>query len=262
MALNVKTLAQQFDVSEDKFRKSLSEIPFQVGDALGCGNIGCTFAGDRGMVIKLTGNESEVSLWQQIIDLEQQGIDLSMGVPEVYGIGEIKSIGAYWVAREEVEPLVLGSEMSLSRRTKRYLFGRDVSANLSLLKEDWSFVSMLERAQENGMRPREKTWKRAEMLDEDLRKLYFLTDIEEEAERQPSVAEDVWMEAYIKSAMSVRGPLEGVGEVLSTILAESGETWVTDVHLGNVGWRLKNKPQLLVYDWLTIDFIPNGLGVA
>jgi hypothetical protein len=261
MALNVSTLAKKLNVSESQFQEALSAIPFPVGQLLGCGNIGCTFAGSPGMVIKITGNESEVALWQQIVELEDKGADLSAGVPEVFGIGEIPSIGAYWVAREEVEPLVLGSDMKLSDRTKKYLLG-STKPSLTLEKDDWSFASMLERSLTRIQIPK-RAWSRAEKLDEDLHKLYVLTDIEEFAERQPSIAEEVWLEAYIEAAMSTRGPLKGIGDVIATIFSETGDVWITDVHLGNVGWRLRgSKPQLLVYDWLTVEFTPNGEGVA
>jgi hypothetical protein len=257
MALDTKSLAKQLKVTEQDFLEAITTIPFPVGKVLGCGNIGCTFAGAPGTVIKITANESEIDLWRQIVEIEEDGTKLTHGVPEIYGIGEIKSINAFWVCREEVEPLVLGSEMKLSARTKQYLMLPE-NKNLTLTEDDWSFISLFERTR-NWIHITDTAWSRAEMLDEDLHKLYFLTDIESVAEQQPSIATEVWMEAYIESAMSVRGPLKGIGDVLSTILAKTGDLWITDVHLGNVGWRLSGKPTLLVYDWLTVDYLPNGV---
>ena len=258
---DLSPVAKRLHVSEGKVRGAVDALPIAIGEKLGCGMLGCTYAGAvDGTVVKLTSDDSEVSLWIKILELDESGADVFAGIPEIFGIGELEGIdNGFWISREAVEPLVKGEERALSARTEEYLFGEVLTnQKIHLTNEDWSIENAIKRSKSIGRIP-PGALERARVLDEDLYKLYVLTDITQFAEKQPSISEKVWIESYIETAMSLRGPLKGIGESIATILAETGVTWTTDIHLGNVGWRMRGeKPQLVVYDWMTVDLIPNG----
>jgi hypothetical protein len=263
---DIKELAQKHGWDASLLRDAVRDAGGRVDALLGCGSIGCTFQAEglqENTVLKLTADQGEFDLWLTMFELQESRHRTTSGVPRVYDAGTVAGIGsdvpAYYVVREAVEPLVMGSHMNVSPRTRAYLFPglKDLPDTL-VMQDDWRFANLAERLQQGGYGVTRVMYVRCEQFDEDLRKLYDLTDVTNLAESQPSLRDKLWKESYAKSARSVRPPLAGIGRMVASLLLETGSTWVTDLHMGNLGWRLTSKPQVLAYDWLTAELIPNG----
>ncbi len=263
---DIKALAREHGWSSDKLRDAIDQVGGRVDALLGCGSIGCTFeiGHDEQTVLKVTADAGEFDLWLQMFEMQEGRHRTTRGVPRVFDAGAIDGLGgttpAYYVVRESVEPLVMGSEMNVGTRTRRFLF-RELAPALPQklpMQDDWSFTHLANRLYYRKFRVTRAMIRRCESFDEDLKKLYDLTDVTGLAEGEPSVRDQIWRKTYSNVARSVRAPLDGIGVMVASILAETGTTWVTDLHMGNLGWRIGPKPQVLAYDWLTAELVPNG----
>ena len=264
---DIRELAKRHGWDERQLQAAVEQAGGRVTELLGCGSIGCTFeaAGPQpNTVLKLTADQGEFDLWLTMFELQESRHRTTSGVPRVYDAGTVSGVGsdvpAYYVVREAVEPLVMGAHMNAGPRTRAYLFPgitEHLPDTLSM-QDDWRFANLAERLQQGGYGVTRTMYVRCEQFDEDLRKLYDLTDVTKLAESQPSLRNRLWKESYAKSARSVRTPLAGIGKMVASLLLETGSTWVTDLHMGNLGWRLTQKPQVLAYDWLTAELVPNG----
>ena len=250
-----------------QLREAMEEVGADPSQVLGCGKIGCTVGADEG-VVKITADGTEVAVWDTMLELyNRKGLDVFEGIPEIYDLVEVRGMrDAFLIKREGVEPFVMGDEFAPGPRTMKWLFGRHDYSRLPASKlkisphddAHWSFVEMLSRI---GKRFPDQVMKRAALLDEEVRKLYVLSDIASFAKEQ-STARKVYQTAYSDLAASCRKPFDGIGYVLSEIInskLKGKHTWVTDVHPGNIGWRLTGKPHLLVFDWLSFELTPNGM---
>jgi hypothetical protein len=263
---NIKQLAKHHGWNLAGLQQAIDETGGRIDRLLGCGAIGCTFGGvdpSGKAVLKVTADQGEYELWQMMYEMQHTRHGTVRGVPEVFEAGVVEDIGekpAYFVLRESVEPLVTGSSMSPGPRTRQYLFG-ELAADLpkSLpMKDDWLFVNLAELLADGGYEVTDRMFERCAAFDEDLRKLYDLTDVTNLAEHQPSNRKHIWRKSYVAVADSLRSPFDGIGKMVSSVLKETGSTWVTDLHMGNLGWRLQQKPQVLAYDWLTSELRVNG----
>lgn len=248
-------------------RWSMSDITRVVQDlggdpakVLGCGSVGCTIQAEEGYVLKFTSDESEYSLWLTMDEMQRTGHRTTRGVPKVHDLGVVHGLGkgkAFYVIREAVEPLVMGNHMNIGPRTRKYLFGQmQLPPNLPM-DQDWSFERLAGALYDSGFRVTREIAERCARFDEDLRKLYELTTITDFSEVMPSIRKQ-FVRTYVAMADSCRPPFDGLGKVIASVLKDSGTTWVTDLHMGNLGWRLQSKPQVLAYDWLASELVPNG----
>ncbi len=263
-----RDLVKKYQWSRSAIDKVVDRVGGDVGELLGCGAIGCTFKGPADpydSVLKLTADESEFKLWKMMADMQATGHQTTEGVPRVYSLGKIPSAGgnkpAYYVVRESVEPLVMGKDWNPGPRTRFYVFGEAADSlpkTIKMREGEWYFSSWVEQFANDGLPMTDAIYRRAKQFDENLRKIYDLTDVTNLADAEPSLRKTLWKQAYVKVGLSVGEPLSGIGRMVASILKETGSTWVTDLHLGNLGWRLSGKPQLLAYDWLTSELRVNG----
>lgn len=262
----IQQLARRHKWNLTELKSAIAQTGGRADRLLGCGQIGCTFAGageQRNSVLKVTSDATEFDLWHMMYEMQGSKHGTLRGVPEVFEVGLVEDIGikpAYFVLREAVEPLVMGSRMSPGMRTRQYLFGElaeDLPESLPM-KQDWLFHSLADRLERRGYDITSEMWQRCYDFDEDLRKLYDLTDVTNLAAGQPANRKQIWTRSYIEVASSVRPPFDGIGKMVASVLKETGSTWVSDLHMGNLGWRLQDKPQMLAYDWLTSEMRVNG----
>ncbi len=263
---SIKQLARKHGWDLREVMSALSEAGAKAGKILGCGAIGCTFSIGRSKkkVLKLTSNTSEYQLWLQMAEMQQTKHDTIRGVPEVFDAGVIEDAGgrapAMYVVREAVEPLVKGDDWYIGNTTKSYLFGDLAKRMKKPLRVSYTqgFMKLAEYLSDKGMPITDRMLARCYDFDENVQKLYDLTDVTVLAMHQPSIRDKVWRQTYAGVAKSLTAPFTGLGNVIASILLETGSTWMTDLHMGNIGWRLGQKPEILAYDWLTTELRKNG----
>lgn len=258
----LRQLARKHGWDPELLEESVEEVGGSPDQLLGCGQIGCAVVGPDQTVLKITTDQGESDLWLRMVEMEESQHRTPRGVPHVFEVGtfDLGGAPAYFIVREAVEPLVIGREMNPSPRTRRYLFGalgERLPKSLTMEK-DWSFEN-LARDLSSQYRITQKMVRDCRRFDEDLRVIYDLTDVTAiAAGERRGLQKKVWVPTYVEMALSLRPPFTGIGAMVASILETTGSTWVTDLHMGNLGWRMTPRPQVLAFDWLTAEFVPNG----